>query len=607
MNAKSATLPAVTNAWNRFMPRSCSPFAPTAVLLAALLLWSTAAAAQRAQVAPEASTGRVEKALQRARTYMVVAAHPLAVEAGTEMLREGGNAVDAAIAVQLVLGLVEPQSSGLGGGAFLLHWQAATRTITTYDGRETAPAAARPDRFIRDGKTLPFDTAVHSGLSIGVPGTPRLLERVHREHGKLPWARLFAPALKLAETGFPVSKRLHELLAQKGAAAFAATARRYFFDDDGRPRPVDFILANPTFAATLRSLRDDGAEAFYSGTIAEQIVAASEQAPSYAGDLTAADLARYRVETRAPACVTYRRHQICGMGPPSSGGTTVGQTLKLLGDADLGHGPAAAYDPAALHLIAEAEKLAFADRDLYVGDPDFVRVPHGLLDETYLRERARLIDPARSMARPKAGRPPGVDARLFGDDATREKAGTSHISIIDAEGNAVTMTTTIEAGFGSRVMAAGFLLNNELTDFSFVPRDAEGREVANAVGPGKRPRSSMAPTLIFDPDGRLMAVLGSPGGSRIIFYVVRAIVALIDWELDAQAATAGINFGSHGGPFEVESDAALPGETVATAMTRLGHTVVRDEMTSGLHIIRVRPDGLEGGADPRREGTARGD
>lgn len=573
----------------------------------ALVVSGVPAAAQRAQIEPEAATGRIEKPLQQTRTFMVSAANPIAVDAGVAILKAGGSAVDAAITVQLVLNLVEPQSSGLGGGTFLVHWDAASKEIATWDGRETAPAAARPDRFLRDGRPMPFETVLHSGLSIGVPGTPRLLEVAHRAHGRLPWARLLEPAIKLAEDGFPVSARLNALLQQMGPDNFGATARAYFFDAAGKPHPVGHILANPAFAATLKAIRDGGADAFYAGPISQAIVAAVAAAPNHSGDLSLADLAAYRTEPRAPVCVMYRLHRICGMGPPSSGGLTVAQTLKLLEPFDLGHGVGAALNAPTLHLMAEAEKLAYADRDHYIGDPGTVRVPPGMLDHGYLTARSKLIDPSRAMPRPKAGRPPGVDARLFGTDVTRESVGTSHISIVDASGNAVAMTTTIEAGFGARVMAAGFLLNNQLTDFSFLPVDGDGRPLANAVGPGKRPRSSMAPTLVFDPAGRLMAVLGSPGGSRIILYVVKTVVALIDWELDAQAASATLNFGSRGQDFEIERASPVPIAAIIDAMRGRGHGVWAGEMTSGVHVIRVRPQGLEGGADPRREGTSRGD
>ena len=590
----------------------------TMLAAASFIEFSPQAAAQRAQIAPEAATGHSEKSLARVRSYMVSAANPLAVEAGTKVLQEGGSAVDAAIAVQLVLNLVEPQSSGIGGGAFLLHWDANSKELKTYDGRETTPAAARPDRFLRDGRPIPFDEAVYSGLSIGVPGLVRLLEEAHRRHGSLPWPRLFEPAISLAESGFPVSPRLNLLLTWMGAENFAPAARRLFFDESGTARPAGFILKNPEFADSLRQIAESGSRAFYTGRLAEAIVAASADAPNHPGDITLADLASYAIKERPPVCITYRRHRICGMGPPSSGGITVAQTLKLLEPFDLGRGPEAALNPRAMHLIAEAEKLAFADRDRYLADSDFVDVPDTLLEPTYLSERQKLIDPSWAMPRPEAGTPPGVERQAFGVDATRESVGTSHISVVDKAGNAVSMTTTIESAFGSRVLAAGFLLNNELTDFSFRPRDANGRPVANAVAPGKRPRSSMAPTIVFDENGRLEAVLGSPGGSRIILYVVKALVALIDWELDAQAAAALVNFGSRGGPFEIEYDPATSWHALvrpwlstpplwhAMRMRPFGHSIAPDLLTSGLHIVVVRRDGLEGGADPRREGVARG-
>ena len=599
---------------------------PACVGLLALAVWlalistpTGPAFAQRALFEPEAGTGHTERAVSHAAKYMVAAANPLAVEAGLVMLRDGGSATDAAIAVQLVLNLVEPQSSGIGGGAFILHWNAAERNLQTYDGRETAPAAAQPDRFLRDGRPLPFDEAVHSGLSIGTPGLVRLMETVHRQHGKLPWARLFTPAIELAENGFAVSSRLNLLLSWQGANNFEANARKLYFDDVGSARPIGFILKNPAFAESLRRIAEQGAEGFYSGPIAEAVVVAAKEAPNHAGDLTLADLANYQVRERPPVCVDYRKHRVCGMGPPSSGGLTVAQTLKLLEPFDLGRGPAAALNPRALHLIAEAEKLAYADRDRYIADPDFVSVPTTLLDPSYIAERRKLIEPENAMARPASGKPPGVPRQAFGIDATQESTGTSHISIIDADGNAVSMTTTIESVFGSRVLAAGFLLNNELTDFSFRPVDRDGRPIANAVGPNRRPRSSMAPTIVFDEAGNVKAVLGSPGGSRIILYVVKALVALIDWELDAQEATALVNFGSRGGPFEIEYDPATSWQALlrpwlstpsmwhALRMRPFGHRITPDLLTSGLHIIVVRPDGLEGGADPRREGAALGD
>ena len=554
---------------------------------------------------PEAATGEQTHELVTAKRHMVSAANALAAEAGREMLRAGGSAIDAAIATQLVLNLVEPQSSGIGGGAFILYWDKAKAELKVYDGRETAPASATPDRFLVDGKPMPFNTAVLSGLSIGVPGLVRLLEDVHKTHGKLPWAKLFEPAIRLAEGGFEISQRLHLLLRLDGAESFVPAARRYFFTDGGSALPIGHRLRNPEFAATLRAIAADGANAFYEGPIAQAIVDAVASAPTAPGGMTLDDLKSYRVKERAPLCISYRAHEVCGVGPPSSGGPTVAQTLKLIEPLDVGTTPNAALNARAVHFIAEAEKLAFADRNKYIGDPDFVAVPDGLLDDAYIAERRKLINPQRATDKPKAGEPPGLKRQSFGIDATVERAGTSHISIIDDSGNAVSMTTTIEGGFGSHNWAAGFLLNNELTDFSFVPVDAAGQPVANAVGHGKRPRSSMAPTIVFDTQRNIEAVLGSPGGSRIILYVLKTLVALFDWGLDAQQAADLTNFGSQGSGLEIELDwAAVP---LGLTLRPLGHRIVPSLMNSGIHIVMRRDGHLEGAADARREGAALGD
>jgi gamma-glutamyltranspeptidase/glutathione hydrolase len=548
------------------------------------------------------------------KSAMIAAANPLAVDAGLELLAAGGTAADAAIGVQLVLNLVEPQSSGIGGGAFALHWNAASGQLTTYDGRETAPDAARPDRFLAGGKPLRLSQAIFGGASVGVPGTVRLLEALHKAHGRLPWPRLFEPAIRLAEQGFPVSPRLHMLLRWYGADNFAPGAREYFFDRTGSARPAGYLLKSRELAATLHAIAERGAGAFYEGPVAQAIVDAVRQAPNHQGDITLADLAAYRAKERDPICFVYRRNRVCSMGPPSSGGLAVGQVLKLVEGFELGQGPADALNDRALHLIAEAQRLAFADRDRYVGDPDFIPVPSSLLDSAYLGVRRALINPEAAMAKPSAGTPPQVSLAPGVDD-TVEQDGTTHFSIVDRDGNIVSMTSTIEAGFGSRLWAAGFLLNNELTDFALSPADRAGRPLANAVGPGKRPRSSMAPTIVFDEQGRPWAALGSPGGSRIILYVVKTLVALIDWKLDAQAAASLANFGSRGGPFEIEVDrsGAL---WQALRMKSYGHRISADYLESGAHVIVVRPDNgpdkgqkwrLEGGADPRREGVARGE
>ena len=577
----------------------------TNALLFAALISGPAVLAQSTRSAPETATGTTAKTLAVAEQHMVSAANRHAVEAGLEMLRAGGSAVDAAIAVQLVLNLVEPQSSGIGGGAFLLHWDAATGSLKAYDGRETAPASARPDRFLVDGNPMPFIKAARSGLSAGVPGLVRLLASVHRTHGRLPWAKLFEPAIRLSENGFEVSPRLHFMLRWQGAESFRQPARHYFFTRTGNAWPIGHVLKNPEFAATLRRIAAEGADAFYEGPIAEAIVTAVADAPFAPGDMTLQDLKNYEIREREPLCVTYRQRTICSIGPPSSGGVTVAQTLKLLEPYDLGKGPGAAMSTRALHLIIEAEKLAYADRNRYIADPDFVNIPDGLLNGDYLDERREMIDPARAMGRPKPGKPPGLGKQSFGLDVTIENVGTSHISIIDKDGNAVSMTTTIESAFGSHIWAAGFLLNNELTDFSLRPTDAQGDAIANAVGPGKRPRSSMAPMIVFNKDGNVESVLGSPGGSRIILYVVKSLIALIDWGMDPQQAADLLNFGSRGREFEIELD----GDAIWTSLKlrALGHRIAPALMNSGVHIIVNRDGSLQGGADQRREGAALGD
>ncbi len=543
-----------------------------------------------------------------AKSHMIAAANPHAVEAGQKVLRAGGTAADAAIAVQLVLNLVEPQSSGLGGGAFALHWTSSSRILKSYDGRETAPAAARADRFLADGGPMPFNRAVFGGLSVGVPGTLRLLETLHKAHGKLPWAQLFQPAIDLAEKGFAISPRLSALLRLYGADAFASAARQHYFDSSGTAFPAGYVLKNPEFAAALRSLAARGAAEFYEGRMAQAIVDAVRAAPNHRGDVTREDLAAYRVKEREPLCFGYRRHRICSMAPPSSGGIAVAQVLKLVEPFDLGKGRSVSGNSRALHLLAEAQRLAFADRDRYIADPDFVSVPSGLLEQQYIDSRRKLIDLETAMtSRPPPGVPQKLGYAMPGEDSTLELEGTSHISIVDDTGNIVSLTTTIEGAFGSRLWAAGFLLNNQMTDFAFRPVDGGGRPVANAVGPGKRPRSSMAPVIVFDEDGRPWAIVGSPGGSRIIMYVVKSLVGLIDWELDAQEAAAMMNFGNRGEAFEIEIDhrSAL---WHALQLRRYGHRISAGQLNSGSHIIVIRGDGrIEGGADPRREGVARGD
>ena len=571
------------------------------------LFAASLAHAQPLPVAPEPASGRVDRAPVTSRRHMVAAANPLAAEAGRDVLRAGGNAADAAIAMQLVLGLVEPQSSGLGGGAFLLYHDAKSRRLYAYDGRETAPAAAKPERFLgADGGPLAFYDAVVGGRSVGVPGTVKLLETVQRRHGRLPWPRLFERAIALADGGFPVSPRLHALVAAETHWS-QARARAYFVGPDGNARPVGTRLANPGYARTLRTLAAGGAAAFYAGPLADDIVRTANEAPRNPGDLTREDIARYDVKVREPVCGYYRAYRVCGMPLPSSGGITVLQILRMLEPYDVASmGPASFWS---VHFASEAERLAYADRSVYMADPDFFTPPAGLLDPDYLQARSRLIATTRTLGVAAPGDPARRDARArevaYGRDATAEFPSTSHISIVDGEGNAVSMTTTIEDGFGSRLMTeGGFLLNNELTDFSFVPADG-GKPVANRVEPGKRPRSSMAPTIAYDAAGRVAIVAGSPGGSAIIGYVVKTLLAIIDWKLDPQAAAALANFGSQNGPTDLEADTAVV--ALEQKLRALGHATRVIEQTSGVHAIVRTHDGWIGGADPRREGIAAGD
>ncbi|AFZ20268.1 gamma-glutamyltransferase [Allocoleopsis franciscana] len=552
---------------------------------------------------PEPGSDRIEREAVRTQTYMAVSANPIASAVGRDILRRGGNAIDAAIAVKLVLGLVEPQSSGLGGGAFLVYYDRQTKQVHTYDGRETAPAAAKPDRFLgSDGKPLQFYEAVVGGKSVGVPGTVRMLELAHQKHGKLPWAQLFKPAIRLAEQGFPLSPRLHTLLSKEPFLPRFEPARSYFYQPDGQPKPVGTQLINQPYAEVLGQIAKRGADAFYKGEIADDIVARVRNA-TVPGDLTTAELAGYQAKERKPVCGVYRVYQICSMGSPSSGGLTVLQILGILERFNLARVKPNSVE--AIHLFSEAGRLAYADRGLYMADADFVPVPtEELIDPEYLQRRAQLINPKRAMSEAKPGQLSSQKVHNWGQDDSREYPSTSHLSIVDRFGNAVAMTSSIEDAFGSRLMVRGFLLNNELTDFAFSPT-VDGKPVANRVEPGKRPRSSMAPTMVLDRNGKLVMVVGSAGGSRIINYVAKALVGVLDWKLNSQQAISLANFGNRNGPTELEK--GTPIEQLQPALEAMGHTVQIVEQTSGSHAIVLTNQGLIGGADPRREGVALGD
>lgn len=557
-------------------------------------------------IAPEASTTTTNTQSRpsvRAKDWMISAANPLAVQAGADILRAGGNAIDAMVAIQTMLGLVEPQSSGLGGGAFLVYFDAKSRKLTTLDGRETAPLNATPTLFHdENGEPLKFYDAVVGGRSVGTPGTPALMKAAHEKWGQMPWNSLFNPAIEVANNGFAISPRLAELISNdQEKLSRDPEAKGYFFDTNGGPLTVGTILRNPKYAATLQDLAANGTDNFYQGQIAQDIVEKVKGANWNPGVLSLADFANYQVKERPAVCIEYRERDVCGMGPPSSGALTVGQILGLIAPYDVAAlGPQSAES---WRLIGDASRLAFADRGRYMADIDFVPMPlTGLLDQTYLAERSKLLDRETALETVEPGAPSFSHAMHLADDEAIELPSTSHFSIVDVYGNAVSMTTTIENGFGSRLMVNGFMLNNELTDFSFRTH-SDGVAIANALAPGKRPRSSMAPTIVLE-DGKPVIVTGSPGGSRIIGYVAQSLIAMMDWGMLPQAAIDMPHLVNRFGTFDIE--AGTDAEAIEPALKAMGfETSIRD-LNSGIHAIMITNDGLIGGADSRREGIVIG-
>nr|WP_258872758.1 gamma-glutamyltransferase [Thalassotalea euphylliae] len=546
---------------------------------------------------PEAATGLTQKQVVVGNDYMVAAANPYASEAGYKILAKGGSAIDAAIAVQLVLTLVEPQSSGIGGGAFILHWDKANKQLTTVDGRETAPAKASADMFIdSSGKPIKWIDAVVGGRSVGVPGVLRGLKAAHDNYGKLPWAALFDDAITLADQGFIVSPRLEKLVAMKfnpGIVKLPEIAN-YFFPH-GEPIKAGQRLVNKPLAQVYRTIAEQGVDAFYQGQIAQRIVSAVNNAPIAPGTLSLKDMKDYQPKWREPVCGQYHSYRVCGMAPPSSGGIAVIQILKQLEAFNLAKLPANSIEP--WHLFTQSSRLAFADRDKYVADEDFVTVPtQALLADSYMNERAQLIKPDKDMGTANAGQPVAL---TYADNDSFELPSTSHISIVDGDGNAISMTTSVEMAFGSAVMVDGFILNNQLTDFALSP-ERDGKPVANRVEPFKRPRSSMAPMMVFNPDGSLKLVVGSPGGSRIINYVAQTIVGVLDWQLNPQQAINLPKVTNRNKVTTLEKGTELEG--LKAAFEARGHKVMVRDLNSGVHAIEVKNGKLYGGADPRREG-----
>ncbi|WP_087018249.1 gamma-glutamyltransferase [Thaumasiovibrio subtropicus] len=573
-------------------------------LLSLALLSANVFAQQAADdIAPELSSGVSDKQAVNASQFMVASANPLATEAGYAVLKKGGSAIDAMVAVQTMLGLVEPQSSGLGGGAFLVYYNAEKQQLTSYDGRETAPLAATPELFLDDkGQPLAFFDAVVGGRSVGTPGTVKLMADLHQQYGNQPWAELLQPALLTAQQGFKVSPRLAGAIAadQKRLSRYPDT-RAYFFTAEGQPLAEGHRLKNPDYAKTLTQLAKEGADAFYHGQIARDIVHRVQHADGNPGVLALRDFAAYEIKQRDVICAPYQQYEICGMGPPSSGALTIGQILGIVSQFDLKTlGP---NNPISWQIIGDASRLAFADRGNYMADTDFVPMPEGLLDPDYLKSRAALINQGKALTDVSAGSPPWQTPVARQTLPAIELPSTTHIVIIDAKGNIVSMTSTIENGFGSRLMSNGFLLNNELTDFAFAPVKT-GHLIANRVEPGKRPRSSMAPTIVMKDDQPYMAI-GSPGGSRIIGYVTNALIRHLTWDMDIQQAISAPHALNRFGTYDIEAGTAA--EYLLEPLETMGFKVNVRDLNSGLQAILLDGKGLVGAADPRREGIAMGE
>jgi gamma-glutamyltranspeptidase/glutathione hydrolase len=566
-----------------------------------LLLISYASYASDPTIVPEAASGFNKSPAVTAKSAMAVTANPYATKAAQKILAQGGSAVDAGIAAQLVLGLVEPQSSGIGGGAFMLFWDAQRKQLSSWDGRETAPQAVNESHFLHaDGSAMGFFEAVVGGHSVGVPGVVAMLDAAHRQFGKLPWSTLFTPAIELADTGFVISPRLHTLLKEMPKVAVNPAISSYFFNADGKPKAVGNLLQNPAYAATLRKLAQDGSKAFYHGDMAKDMVAAVANDPNRAGSLSLSDLASYHAIQRPAVCAPYRQYQICGAPPPSSGGTTVLAILGMIEAIERQRGALRGVD--FIHTFIEASRLAFADRNRYIADPDFVTVPTaGLVERYYLKSRAALIKPNRRLANVVAGKPVGAPAVV--DSSSPELPSTSHFSIVDADGNVLSMTTSIETAFGSRVFVGGFLLNNQLSDFSFSPQEKDGSKIANRIQAGKRPRSSMSPIIVFK-DGSPVLAIGSPGGARIIDYVAGSLYRVLGQGEAIDTAIASGHIIAMGDLVELE--AGRFDRDVIKQLQKRGHPVKESDQTSGLHGILIKESGLEGAADPRREGQALG-